>query len=93
MIAFDTAPDSRVGAIVKGVVGDGKHGPYAVAISEDFSMSITFSLNRAVWCEQGWPESGTIVVLSKLRKKKKGWRALKARYVKPEDFKPPTKHC
>lgn len=76
---------SPIHAVVVEVVRDGKHGPYAVAKSQDFDGSITFSLNDRVWQETDIPEPGMFVVLSRLRLKPRGWRALSARYLSPED--------
>jgi len=69
----------EVVAVVQSVVA-GNHGRYAVAISNDIEGSITFSLRKDVWREKEDPEPGTYVVLLELRKKRKGWRAYKARF-------------
>lgn len=73
--------------MVQLVVPTGHHGPYAVATTEDQRIfgSITFSLEPTVWEEKDWPEAGTVVVLSKLRQKRLGWRAKRARFSKPCD--------
>ncbi len=74
--------------VVRGVVQKvdtgGKHGPYAIAKVEGLG-SVTFSLEKRVWDEEDRPEAGEIVILSKLREKRAGWRAMQARYVKPSD--------
>jgi len=70
-------------AIVQKVVS-GKHGPYAVARSEELGF-ITFSLDAKVWREGDLPEPGTCVVLSEVRKKRAGWRAMSARFFEPAD--------
>lgn len=79
-----------VQAIVQKIVRDGKHGPYAVAKSEELG-SVTFSLGEDVWSEKDMPEPGTFVLLSDLRKKRAGWRANSGRYVKPSDEQKPRK--
>lgn len=71
-------------AVVEKVIPDGKHGPYAVARSQELG-SVTFSLDPKVWKEDDWPEPGTCVMLSTIRKKRAGWRAKSGRYVKPSD--------
>ncbi len=72
-------------AVVEKVVLDGPHGSYAIATTQVFSGSVTFSLERNVWQEHGNPESGEIVFLSELREKRQGWRAKKGRYWNPSD--------
>lgn len=74
-------------------VADGKHGPYAVVEVEGlgeaaspFDGSLTFSISESVWRENVWPSAGEVVVLSQLRKKRSGWRALKARFLQPYDI-------
>lgn len=68
--------------------------PYAVAVAKGVSGTITFSLGRArgVWQENARLEPGMQVVLGDLRKKKvkdpskkSGWRAFKARFLRPGD--------
>lgn len=61
--------------------------PYAVAESPLVTGNITFTLTKdnSVWEENSHPEIGTFVVLSELRKRDAGWRALKARYLQPSD--------
>lgn len=73
-------------AIVEKVYGDGPHGPYAVARSSELG-SITFALNQDVWPEEDWPEPGMIVMLSRVRKKRAGWRAKHGRFIEPSDEK------
>ena len=60
--------------------------PYAIAIAPGVSGTVTFSLgsDRKVWQEDSWPEHGMKVVLGDLRKKQ-GWRAFKARLLRPGD--------
>lgn len=70
-------------AVVDKVIA-GKHGDYAVAHSDRLS-SITFSLQTPVWQESDHPEEGMEVVLSDIRKKRAGWRAMSARFVRPSD--------
>jgi hypothetical protein len=79
-------------AVVEKVVKDGKHGAYAVARCEALSFSITFSLSSPVWDEKDKPEEGTFVSLSDIRKKRAGWRAMSARYVRPTDKKSAISH-
>ncbi len=74
---------ARVARVIQG------ENPYGVAYSEAVSGPITFSLNPAhdVWCEETYPDRGTKIILTRLRKKDKGWRAYQARYLRPEDKK------
>ncbi len=67
-------------ATVQKVIPKGKHGPFAIATSESLKGSITFSLEPTVWLEKDWPEEGAIVLLTKLRKKRAGWRAKQGRH-------------
>ncbi|HJW97480.1 MAG TPA: hypothetical protein VJ485_04945 [archaeon] len=71
-----------IGTVDK-IVRNGRHGPYAVASSD--IGPVTFSLERPVWLEEEWPERGIMVVLSDPRKKPAGWRAYKARFLRPDD--------
>jgi len=70
-------------AIVQDVV-PGKHGPYAVTTSTSIKGSITFSLHKEVWKEDGIPENGNHVILTDVRKKPSGWRAYKACFLRPD---------
>ncbi|MBO06229.1 MAG: hypothetical protein QF745_11140 [Planctomycetota bacterium] len=70
-------------AIVEKVVVEGRHGPYAVARSGE--LVFTFSLKTPTWSEEDLPEEGTFVVLSRVTKKRAGWRANRARFLKPSD--------
>ena len=70
--------------VVEKVILDGQHGPYAVA-KDDRLGSVTFSLSPDVWREKRWPEPGIEVVLEDFRKKRAGWRAMSARFLRPED--------
>ncbi|TSD02119.1 MAG: Uncharacterized protein Athens071425_138 [Parcubacteria group bacterium Athens0714_25] len=63
----------------------GPHGPYAIATTQVFTGSVTFSLERNVWQEHGHPEPGEVVFLYELREKRQGWRAKKGRHWKPSD--------
>lgn len=72
-------------AVVEKIIQNGKHGPYVVARCEELDSIITFSLDRNVWQEDDLPDPGTMVVLSRVRKKRAGWRALVGRYVNPSD--------
>ena len=76
--------------VVQRIVSDGRHGPYAIAISEAIGGSITFSLEDNVWHEREAPECGVVVILSGLRKKRAGWRANHGRYLKPSDEQQPA---
>lgn len=71
-------------AMVERIYPQGRHGPYAVARSEELG-SVTFSLEKPTWRAKDWPDAGTMVVLSNLRRKRAGWRAGLARYVTPSD--------
>lgn len=72
-------------AIVQKVIVHGPHGPYAVATSDNLEGSVTFSLRPSVWQEKSWPERGTVVVLSDIRRKRAGWRAQLGRFMRPSD--------
>lgn len=67
-------------AVVQKVIGEGKHGAFVVATSETINGSITFSLEPTVWQDDEWPEEGAVVYLTKLRKKRAGWRAKQGRH-------------
>ena len=71
-------------AVVEKIIRGGKHGPYAVARTEEIG-SITFSLDDNVWQEKDWPEPGMYVMLSQVRKKRAGWRAQHGRFIEPSD--------
>ncbi len=70
--------------VIQKIHAEGKHGPYAIASVEGLG-SVTFSLDGHVWFEEDSPEPGEIVMLSKLRQKRAGWRAMHVRYVRPDD--------
>ncbi len=72
-------------AIVQKVIREGKHGPFAVATSDQLDGSVTFSLEPTVWTEDDWPEQGMVVILGKLIQKRAGWRAKEGRFFKPSD--------
>lgn len=74
-------------AVVGKVVSNGKHGPYAVAHHEELG-SVTFALTPEVWKNKKWPEAGSEVLLSNITRKRAGWRAGSARFLKPTDLKP-----
>lgn len=61
--------------------------PYAVAKADGIPEPVTFSLDpdHQVWEEKEFPTAGTRVMLSDIRKNDKGWRAHKARFLRPED--------
>lgn len=71
--------------VVQKVVRNGQHGPYAVA-QDDRLGSVTFSLTPDVWQEKRFPEAGSEVVLWDFQKKRAGWRAMSARFLRPEDI-------
>lgn len=77
--------EDEIKAVVQKIVSEGEHGPFAVATSEKFDGSVTFSLEPTIWKEEEWPEEGTMVYLAKLRQKRAGWRAKLARFWKPSD--------
>lgn len=70
---------------VQKVVCSGKHGPYAVA-DDSLLGSVTFSLSAEVWKDKRFPEMGSEVVLADFQKKRAGWRAMSARFFRPEDI-------
>lgn len=72
-------------ATVQKVLPRGRHGPFAVAFTDEDGRNITFSLDKPVWQEQTLPDPGTIVMLSQLSKKRAGWRASSARLFQPSD--------
>ena len=76
-------------AVVQKVFPNGKHGPYAVASHADLG-DVTFSLEPPVWEDVDWPDEGLTVVLSKIRKKRAGWRAYSGRFFGPSDEQPAT---
>ena len=71
-------------AVVDKIIPDGVHGPYAVARCKELGV-VTLSLDPKIWQEDDWPEPGSCVVLSKIRKKRLGWRAEVGRFVTPSD--------
>lgn len=81
-------PLNALKAIVQKVVREGKHGPFAVATSDQLKGSVTFSLEPTVWKEKEWPEEGTAVFLEELRQKRAGWRAKQGRFWEPSDEQP-----
>jgi len=72
-------------AVVQKVIQEGKHGPFAVATSNQIEGSVTFSLEPTVWKEKEWPERGMVVRLGELRQKRAGWRAKTGRFWTPSD--------
>lgn len=72
-------------AIVQKVIREGKHGPYAVATSDQVQGSVTFSLEPTVWKEADWPEQGMAVFLERLRQMRAGWRAKTGRFWQLSD--------
>lgn len=80
-----------VSAIVQAIVPGGKHGPYAVATSDELGGSVTFSLGTDVWHERNIPEPGVQVFLCDLQKKRAGWRAMYGRLYRPSDEQQPAR--
>lgn len=74
-------------AKVTEVHSTGQHGPYAVAVSDDLKGSVTFSLKRPIWKAKKWPNPGDIVLLSDVRERAQGWRAMAGRFSRPETRK------
>lgn len=74
-------------AVVQKIIHRGHHGSYVVTTIDDRRElgSITFSLKPTVWRETNWPEPGNIVVIGQLNRKRAGWRAAYARFVRPSD--------
>jgi hypothetical protein len=81
------ARDQTYRAVVQRIIRDGPHGPFAICtLSGNVAVgSVTFSLDSHVWPEQIWPEPGTLVVVSDVVKKRAGWRAHSARFVRLSD--------
>lgn len=71
--------------VVEKVVLKGQHGPYAVARDPRLG-SVTFSLTSDVWQENRHPERGSEVILEDFQKKRAGWRAMFARFLRPADI-------
>lgn len=71
-------------AVVEKIIQNGRHGPYVVARCVELGV-VTFALDGNVWQEEDWPEPGMCVMLSKVRKKRAGWRANRGRFVQPSD--------
>lgn len=63
-----------------------KKVPYAVVEIESLGK-VTFSMVTPVWEEDIPLKKGQFVVLSELVKYATGWRAHKARFMRPEDEK------
>lgn len=76
--------DDKYQATVSKVITSGRHGPYAVSYCEKIGV-VTFSLETPVWNEREWPTPGTIVILEDVRRKSAGWRAERARFLRPTD--------
>jgi hypothetical protein len=74
----------EIQAVVEKVIL-GLHGPFVVARSDRVAGSVTFSLDHPVWQEDDRPEVGMVVILSDIRQKTAGWRAMQARYLRPTD--------
>jgi hypothetical protein len=77
-------------AIVQGIL-IGAHGEFVVTTARGIPGSITFSLSPDVWHEESRPQQGIKVVVSDLRKKRAGWRAYHARYMRPSDQQQPKR--
>lgn len=74
-------------AMVEKIIASGKHGPYAVARSDELGV-VTFSLDPKVWREKHQPEPGDCVELSQVishaTKGRTMWRAKQAWAVSPQ---------
>ena len=70
--------------VVQKVFPHGSHGPYAKARVENLG-TVTFSLTSPVWEEETFPEEGVWVIMTRLRRKRAGWRAEECRFLRPED--------
>jgi hypothetical protein len=74
----------HVVAVVQTVLRD-SDGAFAIACASNIIGSITFSLEHPVWHEQDKPERGSKVLLGDLRRKRVGWRAHYACFLRPSD--------
>jgi len=83
------AKDENHHVIVEKIILEGRHGPYGVARFLKLG-SVTFSLKPPVWNEADFPELGSYVILSQVRKKRAGWYAKHGRHVVPSDEQPST---
>ena len=77
--------DTVYEGIVQKIIHHGRHGPYAVATVDKLG-SVTFSLDGKVWTEKIYPDEGSCVMLSQVRKKRAGWRAEHGRFLQPSDI-------
>ena len=80
--------EEKVLGVVARVVRKGKHGPYAISYAKNSAIRealVTFSLAVPCWVESTIPERGVLVVLTDITKKRAGWRAGSARYVRVAD--------
>lgn len=82
---MNTGPRCRERWVVDKVIKNGRHGPYAIARDHKLG-SVTFSLLSEVWQEKQFPEPGSEVVLEDFQKKRAGWRAMSARFLRPDDI-------
>jgi hypothetical protein len=80
----NNSEDKSYQAVVQKVIRKGRHGPYVVTKCTELG-SVTFSLDPQVWQELQEPDGGAFVMLSKIRRKRAGWRAEHARFMKPGD--------
>lgn len=78
------ADEKKYPGVLEKIIREGKHGPYAVARCDDLGV-VTFALDKPVWNENEWPNPGTYVICSDLRRNRAGWRAQSARFVRPGD--------
>lgn len=81
---MQTKKDLPKKAIVTVPKREGHNGPFFEAECKDVGK-ITVSLKGDVWKEDAQPEGGTTVVLWDIRRKRKGWRAYRARFFRPSD--------
>lgn len=71
----------------------GKRGSYAIAVCDDVSGSITFSLNPRVWREKRRLHIGDMVTMTNVSKVRHGWRAASVRLVRPSDEQSATSNA
>jgi len=69
---------SKNDSIEASVTGLSPKGQIAYAKTEQYGV-VTFATQNSVWQGDTEPQTGEIVILSELRKFRKGWRAMKAR--------------
>lgn len=60
------------------VTGFSPNGRIAFTATDDYG-TVTFEISSDVWSGNGPPQKGEIVILSEMKRFRKGWRAAKAR--------------